>query len=35
MRVRSAPAWAIRAWAPIAALAAADLAVFLDLGVTR
>ena len=35
LRLRAAPAWAIRVWAPVAALAAADLAVFLDLGIVR
>ena len=33
--VRSAGAWAVRVGAPIAALLAADLAIFLELGVVR
>lgn len=35
LSVRSAGAWAVRVGAPIAALLAADLAIFLELGVVR
>ena len=35
LRIRGAPEWAIRVWSPVVALAAADLAVFLDLAVVR
>jgi hypothetical protein len=35
LRTRSADAWAIRFAAPVAALIAADLAIFLELGTLR
>jgi methionine sulfoxide reductase heme-binding subunit len=35
LSMRSAGAWAVRVGAPLAALVAADLAIFLDLGVVR
>lgn len=35
LRARATPQWAVRVWAPAAALAAADVAVFLDLGLAR
>lgn len=35
LKARATPQWAVRVWAPAAALAAADVAVFLDLGLAR
>jgi sulfoxide reductase heme-binding subunit YedZ len=35
LRVRAASQWAVRLWAPVAAVAAADVAVLLDLGLVH